>query len=237
MSEYRPKILIIEDQEQVREFVGHLLDSHDFSTVSACCGEEGLRLASEHNPDVILLDLGMPDIDGMEVLRRLREWSRTPVIVLSVRDAETDKVGALDEGADDYLTKPFSSKELLARIRVALRHVAQRNSDDETMVFESGDLRVNLSERRAYLDGEPLSLTATEYRLLSTMVGHAGKVLTYRFLLKEVWGPGYVDRSHYVRIYMARLRDKLGDDPGRQRYIVTETGVGYRLRGQSSDIS
>ena len=234
MTDYTPKILIVEDEPQMRNFVTTLLESHDFSTVAATDGEEGIRLATQHNPDVVLLDLGLPDIDGMEVLERLREWTQTPVIVLSVRDRETDKVEALDEGADDYLTKPFGSRELLARLRVALRHAAQRDADDESMVFEAGDLQVDLAKRKVTVGGEPVSLTQTEYRLLSTLIRHAGKVLTHRRILKEVWGPNYVDRSHYVRVYVARLRDKLSDDPSGPDYLVTETGVGYRLEDEST---
>jgi len=234
MNDYTPKILVVEDERQMRKFVTTLLESHDFDPIAASDGEQGVRLATQHNPDVILLDLGLPEMSGLGVLERIREWTQTPIIILSVRDREQDKVEALDQGADDYLTKPFGSEELLARLRVALRHVAQRDADDDTLVFESGGLRVNLAERRVYLEGEPVSLTDTEYRLLRTMVRHAGKVLTYRFILKEVWGPNYVDRNHYVRVYMARLREKLGDDEPPQQYIVTETGVGYRLRDASA---
>ena len=234
MSEPDPKILIVEDEQQMRRFVTTLLESHGFSTIAASAGEQAVRLATQHNPEVVLLDLELPDIDGMEVLDQLREWTQTPVIVVSVRDRETDKVEALDAGADDYLTKPFGSQELLARVRVALRHVAQRDADDESMTFSVDNLEFVLDKRRVTVDGEQVSLTATEYRLLSTMIRHAGKVLTHRRILKEVWGPNYVDRDHYVRVYMARLRDKLSDDPSGPRYLVTETGVGYRLRDQAT---
>ena len=234
MTKHLPTILVVEDEPQMREFVVALLESHEYRPVAASSGSEAISLATQYRPDVILLDLGLPDIDGIDVIRRLRKWTQTPIIVLSVRDREQDKIAALDEGADDYLTKPFGSGELQARIRVALRHLVQRDSDDESAVVETGDLRVDHARRRAFLDGAPLELTDTEYRLLSIMIRHVGKVLTYRFLLKEVWGPGYVERNHYVRIYMARLRDKLKDDPAHQHYIVTETGVGYRLRDHSS---
>lgn len=236
MTDFCPRILVVEDEERMRHFIGALLESHDFTFLAAGTGKEGLRLATEYNPEVILLDLGLPDQDGLEVLKSLRTWSDIPIIVLSVRDREQDKVTALDEGADDYLTKPFSSRELLARIRVALRHLAQRDgdSDADQQWFELGQLRICLARREIFLDQEPVELTPTEFRLLQTMVRHVGKVLTYRFLLQQVWGPAYVERSHYVRIYMARLREKLGDDPTRQRYIVTETGVGYRLRDHLS---
>ncbi|MFB6262296.1 MAG: response regulator [Bradymonadaceae bacterium] len=230
MTDYTPQILVVEDEDQMQTFVTTLLESHDYRTVVAADGEEGVRLAAQHNPDVILLDLGLPNLEGVEVIERLREWTQTPIIVVSVRDDERQKVRALDEGADDYVTKPFDSNELLARVRVALRHVAQRDADDENLVFETGDLRVDLAQRRVFVDEEPVSLTETEYRLLSTLIRHAGKVLTHRFILEEVWGPNYVDRKHYVRVYMARLRDKLESDQNDDEYIETETGVGYRLR-------
>jgi two-component system KDP operon response regulator KdpE len=230
MTEHDAHVLVVEDESQMQTFVETLLTSHDYQTTIADTGEEALRLAAQHNPDVVLLDLGLPEIDGIEVIRRLREWTQTPIIVLSVRDKENDKVEALDEGADDYLTKPFGSKELLARLRVTLRHLAQRDvGDDESMIFETGALRVDFGSRRVEVEGEPVSLTPTEYQLLSTLVRHAGKVLTHRFLLEEVWGPPYTGRNHYVRVYIARLRDKLEDDPANPSYIVTETGVGYRL--------
>jgi len=233
MSDYTPKVLVVEDEAEMRSFVTTLLDSHDYAAVAAEDGAEGLRLATQHNPDVILLDLGLPDMRGLELLRKIREWTQTPVIILSVRDREDQKVEALDEGADDYLTKPFGSNELLARVRVSLRHVAQRDTEDDSRLFETGDLTVDLADHRVFVREERVSLTDTEYRLLRTMIRHAGKVLTHRFLLKEVWGPNYVDRNHYVRVYMARLRDKLEDDDTRQQYIETETGVGYRLREAS----
>jgi two-component system KDP operon response regulator KdpE len=234
MSDYTPKVLVVEDEAEMRSFLTTLLDSHDYVAVAAEDGTEGLRLATQHNPDVILLDLGLPDMTGLELLRKIREWTQTPVIILSVRDREDQKVEALDEGADDYLTKPFGSNELLARVRVSLRHVAQRDTEDDSRLFETGDLTVDLADRRVFVREERISLTDTEYRLLRTMIRHAGKVLTHRFLLKEVWGPNYVDRNHYVRVYMARLRDKLEDEDTRQQYIETETGVGYRLREASS---
>jgi two-component system KDP operon response regulator KdpE len=185
--------------------------------------------ASTRAPDLILLDLGLPDVDGVEVTRRLRQWSATPIIVLSARGQENDKIDALDAGADDYLTKPFGTGELLARMRVALRNAA-RTSRDGDPVFTVDELRVDLGARRVFVGEAEVHLTRTEYNLLATLVKHAGRVLTHRQLLKEVWGPGAVGESHYVRVYMGQLRHKLERDPARPRYLLTETGVGYRLK-------
>jgi two-component system KDP operon response regulator KdpE len=216
----------------MRRFLRTALGSNDYRLVEAETAKEGLAQAAARNPDVILLDLGLPDRDGLEVARELREWSATPIIVLSARGREEDKVKALDLGADDYLTKPFGVDELLARIRVALRHAAMPPGTAPEPVFEAGALRVDLTARRVWRGGEEIHLTPTEYKLLTTLVRHAGKVLTHRQLLKEVWGANYANQSHYVRVYMAQLRQKIEADPARPRLLLTEPGVGYRLRDQ-----
>jgi two-component system, OmpR family, KDP operon response regulator KdpE len=225
-----PLILLIEDEPQMRRFLRTALGANDYRLVEAATAKEGLAQAAARNPDVILLDLGLPDRDGLEVARELREWSGTPIIVISARGQEEDKVKALDLGADDYLTKPFGVEELLARIRVALRHAATPAGAAPEPIFESGELRVDLPNRRVWRAGEEVHLTPTEYKLLVTMVRHAGKVLTHRMLLKEVWGTNYVNQAHYVRVYLAQLRQKIEVDPARPRLLVTEPGVGYRLK-------
>jgi two-component system KDP operon response regulator KdpE len=224
----RPLLLVVDDEPQVLRFLRASLPHQGYRVIEATTGEEGLHAAATRTPDAVLLDLGLPDLDGVEVTRRLREWSTLPVIVLSARGQERDKIEALDAGADDYLTKPFGIGELLARLRVALRHAARGAS--ASPVFESGDLRVDLATRRVFSRGEEVRLTRTEYKLLALLVQHAGKVLTHRQLLKDVWGPGAVGESHYLRVYMGQLRHKLEDDPARPRHLVTEIGVGYRLR-------
>jgi two-component system KDP operon response regulator KdpE len=225
-----PLVLLIEDEPQMRRFLRTALESNDYRLVEAATAKEGLAHAAARNPDVILLDLGLPDRDGLEVARELREWSDTPIIVISARGQEADKVKALDLGADDYLTKPFGVEELLARIRVALRHAATPAGAVPAPIFESGELRVDLPNRRVWRGDTEVHLTPTEYKLLVTMVRHAGKVLTHRMLLKEVWGPNYVNQAHYVRVYLAQLRQKIESDPARPRLLLTEPGVGYRLK-------
>jgi two-component system KDP operon response regulator KdpE len=232
MDRAAPLLLLIEDEPQMRRFLRTALGANDYRLVEAETAKEGLAQAAARNPDVILLDLGLPDRDGLEVARELREWSATPIIVLSARGREEDKVKALDLGADDYLTKPFGVEELLARIRVALRHAAMPPGTAPEPVFEAGDLRVDLPARRVWRAGEEIHLTPTEYKLLTTLVRHAGKVLTHRQLLKEVWGSNYVNQSHYVRVYLAQLRQKIEADPARPRLLLTEPGVGYRLKDQ-----
>jgi two-component system KDP operon response regulator KdpE len=232
MDRPAPLVLLIEDEPPMRRFLRTALGSNDYRLVEAETAKEGLAQAAARNPDVILLDLGLPDRDGLEVARELREWSATPIIVLSARGREEDKVKALDLGADDYLTKPFGVDELLARIRVALRHAAMPPGTAPEPVFEAGALRVDLTARRVWRGGEEIHLTPTEYKLLTTLVRHAGKVLTHRQLLKEVWGANYANQSHYVRVYMAQLRQKIEADPARPRLLLTEPGVGYRLRDQ-----
>jgi two-component system KDP operon response regulator KdpE len=225
-----PLVLLIEDEPQMRRFLRTALESNDYRLVEAGTAREGLAHAAARNPDVILLDLGLPDRDGLEVARELREWSGTPIIVISARGQEADKVKALDLGADDYLTKPFGVEELLARIRVSLRHAARPPGAVPEPIFESGELRVDLPNRRVWRAGKEVHLTPTEYKLLVTLVRHAGKVLTHRMLLKEVWGPNYVNQAHYVRVYLAQLRQKIEADPARPRLLLTEPGVGYRLK-------
>jgi two-component system KDP operon response regulator KdpE len=225
-----PLILLIEDEPQMRRFLRAALSPPDYRLVEAATAKEGIAQAAGRKPDVILLDLGLPDQDGLEVTSALREWTATPIIVLSARGREQDKVAALDRGADDYLTKPFGVDELLARIRVALRHAALPPGVAPEARFEAGELQVDLLARVVRRGGEEVHLTPTEYKLLALLVRHAGKVITHRQLLKEVWGTNYAEQSHYVRVYMAQLRQKLEADPARPRLLVTEPGVGYRLK-------
>ncbi|MBO0742774.1 MAG: response regulator [Hyphomicrobiaceae bacterium] len=213
----------------MRRFLHAALDSHDYRPVEATTAKEGVAQATGRNPDVILLDLGLPDGDGIDLTRRIREWSATPIIVISARGKEQDKIAALDAGADDYLTKPFDVGELMARLRVALRHAARGDSPQEP-VFEVGELRVDQMRRQVFVGDKEVHLTPTEYKLLTLMIRHAGKVLTHRQLLKEVWGPNAVEHAHYVRVYMTQLRRKLEADATRPKYLLTEPGVGYRLR-------
>jgi len=225
------RVLVIEDEAPVRRFLRAGLVAHGYGVDEAESGELGIRLATEHPPDAVLVDLGLPGIDGHEVVKRLREWSGAPIIVLSARGQEEEKVRALDAGADDYLTKPFGFPELLARLRAALRRAASAASGSPaSSVFEEGPLRIDLAERRVFRDGAEVKLTPVEYRLLTTLAKHAGKVVTHRQLLEAVWGPDSPEENHYVRVYMAHLRRKLEPDPVRPRLFVTEAGVGYRLR-------
>jgi len=229
MTAEGPKILLIEDEQEIRRFLRVSLDSHGYRLVEAASGKDGVMHAASQQPDLMILDLGLPDIDGMEVIRQVRGWSQMPIVILSARGREQEKVDALDAGADDYLTKPFGVGELLARIRVALRHQAQGAGEGGEAVYVQGDLRVDLARRQVFLGDEEVHLTPIEYRLLTTLVKHAGKVLTHRQLLKEVWGPDSVLQTHYLRVYMAQLRRKIESDPTRPQYLRTEPGVGYRL--------
>lgn len=228
MTNRQPTVLVIEDEVPIRHFILTTLSGAGYRIVVAESGKEGLTQAMAWNPDVVLLDLGLPDLDGLEVIRRLREWTFKPIIVLTARSQEHDKVAALDLGADDYLTKPFGIEELLARMRVALRRTARTEAGES--VFQMGDLRVDLEKRLVFLGGEEVHLSATEYKLLAVLVRHAGKVITHRQLLKEVWGPLHADEAQYLRVYMRQLRAKLEENPARPRYLLTEIGVGYRLR-------
>lgn len=220
-------MLVVEDEPQVRRFLRASLTSHGYRMVEAATMREAEQLATSHNPDLFLLDLGLPDGDGLDLTRALREWTRAPIIVLSARGREEDKVNALDAGADDYLTKPFGVNELLARLRVALRRA--QAAPQEMPLIDIGPLRVDLARREVTMEGREVRLTPTEFRLLALLARNAGKVLTHRQILREVWGPN-ATQSHYVRVQMAELRKKLEADPARPRLLVTEVGVGYRLR-------
>ncbi|SRR6266851_1929552 len=226
-----PLILLIDDELPIRRFLRVALGGDGYRLLEAETGEQGLRLAAQQPPDLVILDLGLPDIDGQTVLRRLREWLQAPIVILSVRDQDQQKIDALDGGADDYLTKPFSTGELLARIRVALRHAAGPTNNEESSVFVSGDLKVDLAARRVFVQKNEVHLTPLEYKLLTTLVRHAGKVLTHRFLLKEVWGPHHTQETHYLRVFIAGLRRKIHDSLP-PRYLLTEPGVGYRLSAE-----
>lgn len=222
-------ILLIEDEPEIRRFLRTTLPAHGFRLYEASTGKDGLTEAQARNPDLLLLDLGLPDVDGTDIIREVREWTSTPIIVLSARDMEQIKVAALDLGADDYVTKPFGMEELLARIRTALRHASQSAEVSEP-VFALGDMRADLGRRQVSMAGKEIHLTPIEYKLLTTLIRHAGKVMTHRQLLKEVWGPLHVEEGHYLRVYMRQLRNKLERNPAHPRHLVTELGVGYRLR-------
>lgn len=223
------KVLIVEDDLQMQRFLQVLLKGHDYEIFCVTTAKEGVVKTAEINPDVILLDLGLPDLDGLNVVAQIREWSSVPIIVISARDQENDKVKALDNGADDYLTKPFGSAELLARIRVALRHTNQQNIPG-TLRLESEELTIDFSQRLVWRHGELVHLTPTEYRILHLLASHSGKVLTYRQILKQIWGNSHVEQNHYVRVHMAQLRHKLEDNPAQPRYLLTEIGIGYRFQ-------
>jgi len=225
-----PVVVVIEDDPQIRRFLRPALTSHGFRVTEAANAEDGLRETASRPPDLIILDLGLPDLDGLDVIRRLREWTQVPIIVLSARGQEQDKVSALEAGADDYLTKPFSIGELLARIRVALRHAERAAAQPSEPAFALGDLRVDLAARRVFVADREIHLTPIEYKLLTTLVRHAGKVVTHGQLLREVWGPKQEGQSHYVRVYMTHLRHKIEAEPAQPRYLITEPGVGYRLK-------
>ncbi len=223
-------ILVIEDDPQIRRFLRATLADNGYTYLDAPTAQDGLRILGMQHPDLIILDLGLPDLDGLEVTRRVREWTSTPIIVLSARNQERDKVDALDAGADDYLTKPFGTAELLARMRVALRHAIQVTQGTDEPIFTTGELRVDLAHRRIFVVEREIHLTPIEYKLLIVLVQYAGKVVTRKQLLHDVWGPSYVDEMHYLRVYMGQLRHKLETDPTRPIYLITEPGVGYRLK-------
>ena len=229
-SKSKGLILLIEDEPQMLRLLRIILQSQGYGLVESPTGQEGLMQAATRAPDMVLLDLGLPDIDGLEVTRRLREWSDVPIIVISAREQEQDKIKALDAGADDYLTKPFGAGELLARIRVAMRHKALREAGQHESVFTLGNLRVDLARRQVFLNEKEVHLTPIEYKLLTVLIKNAGKVLTHRQLLKEVWGPPYLTETQYLRVYMAQLRHKLEADPARPSFLINELGVGYRLK-------
>ncbi|HEX2906196.1 MAG TPA: response regulator [Phototrophicaceae bacterium] len=223
-----PQILIVDDEAQIRRFLRISLEANGYQVSEVVTGQEAILKTAQLHPDLVILDLGLPDLDGLEVLKRLREWTKTPVIVLSVRDSDHDKVAALDAGADDYLTKPFSLEELMARIRTAQRHTQPQQ---EEAIFMSGHLQVDLARRLVTVNGELVKLTPTEYALLRLLIQHAGRVLTHQQILHEVWGPEYVHETHYLRVYFAQLRQKIEVDPALPEIILTEPGVGYRLIG------
>ena len=228
----KPTVVLVEDEPEIRRFLRATLTAEGCRLFEAVTGEEGLREAQVRQPDIVVLDLGLPDMDGLEVIRRLRQWTAVPIIVLSARGQERDKIAALDGGADDYVSKPFGVGELLARIRVLLRNAERTVREVGEPAFAVGDLHVNLAQRRVLVGSEEVHLTPIEYRLLATLVKHSGKVLTHGQVLREVWGPPYADQAHYLHVYMAQLRRKIEADPARPRYLLTETGVGYRLAAE-----
>lgn len=234
MSELPISIVVVEDEKQIRHFVRTSLEADGMAVHEADTGQQGLIEAGTRKPDVVIVDLGLPDLDGIEMIRELRAWSDVPVIVLSARSAEREKVAALDAGADDYLTKPFGVSELMARIRAQLRrrNLGAGAEEGNGGICQFGAVSLDLARRRVTRDGEVVHLTPIEYRLLVTLVRHAGRVLTHRQLLKEVWGPSHVESNHYLRIYMGHLRQKLETDPAQPQHILTETGVGYRFELQ-----
>ena len=225
-----PLILLVEDDPQIRRFLRTTLKDNAYNFIEVTSGQEAIRQVGLQHPDLIILDLGLPDMDGLEVTQSLREWTTTPILVLSARDQEQDKVKALDAGADDYLTKPFGTSELLARMRVALRHAVREMQGSENPIFSTGALRVDLAHRQVFVEEQEVHLTPIEYKLLLMLVKYAGKVVTQKQLLHDVWGPAYTNETHYTRVYMAQLRHKLEKDPTRPRYLITEPGVGYRLK-------
>jgi two-component system KDP operon response regulator KdpE len=232
MSGPPPTVLLVEDDAQIRRFLRAVVPAHGFELIEAASADLGLAQAAMRTPEVVLLDLGLPDLDGLEFIRRLREWSAIPIVVISARGLERDKVAALDAGADDYLTKPFGVDELLARLRVALRRAASAGPAAGP-IFTAGELSVDLAARVVRRAGREVHLTPTEFKLLSLLVRHAGRVVTHRQLLLEVWGPGSVESAHYLRVQMYGLRHKLEEVPARPRYLLTEPGVGYRLRDEA----
>jgi two-component system KDP operon response regulator KdpE len=237
MTEHRPLVLVVEDEPQMRRFIRATLTSHGYRLLEAGTAAEALTLATTHNPELVLLDLGLPDGDGIEITRRIREWSTMPIIVISARGREDDKVTTLDAGADDYLTKPFGVNELLARMRVALRHAQTPTSANSTQVMTFGDLKIDLARREVLVGTNQVHLTPIEYKLLVFLAHHAGKVVTHQQILKEVWGPVYANQAHYVRVHMAELRKKIESNPARPKLLVTEPGVGYRLRDREIEES
>lgn len=227
MSETGQRVLVVDDENAIRRYLRAALSAQGFAIVEAANGQEAINAVVSNHPDLIILDLGLPDFDGIEVTRRLREWSQTPIIILSVREAENDKIAALDAGADDYLTKPFSTGELMARMRVALRRMS--NTPDEP-VLQVDNLKMDVSRRIVMVDDEQISLTPTEYEILRLLLQNAGKVLTHRQLLRQVWGTAYESEMHILRVNISNLRRKIEPDPSRPHYLLTEPGVGYRIR-------
>ncbi len=224
-----PRILIVDDEPQIRRFLRASLQAHDYTVVEADTGKEGVRQATLQKPELVILDLGLPDTDGLDVITSLREWSKVPIIVLSVRSDESDKIEALDRGANDYVTKPFSMGELLARMRACLRQKAVDSSEAGTTIT-AGEIVIDLVKRLVTVSGKAVRLSRKEYDLLRILASHAGKVITHQQLLQEVWGQGYVEETQYLRVYVGQLRQKLEQDPAAPRHLLTEPGVGYRLQ-------
>ncbi len=224
-----PKVLIVDDEPQIRRFLRASLQAHDFQVIEAENGKEGVRACTVQKPELLILDLGLPDMDGLDVIKLVREWSTIPIIVLSLRSDDTDKIEALDRGANDYVTKPFSMGELLARMRVALRQ-GPRDGSDAGPLIAAGDIAIDLSKRLVTVAGTPVRLSRKEYDLLRILASHPGKVITHQQLLQEVWGQAYVEETQYLRVYIGQLRQKLEKEPAAPKYLVTEPGVGYRLQ-------
>jgi two-component system KDP operon response regulator KdpE len=234
MTEPKPLVLVVEDEPQMRKFVRIALESHDYRVIEATTAAEAIQQAISYTPDAVVLDLGLPDMDGMAVTRRLREWSTVPILVVSARGQEDSKVKALDGGADDYITKPFGAAELMARLRVALRHAAESRDMLPNAVIRLGDeVEVDLVRRLVRVRGEEIHLTPIEYKLLTALVKHAGMVMTHRQLLERVWGPGHAHQMQYLRVYMTQLRHKLESNPARPQLLLTEPGIGYRLKADA----
>jgi len=227
MGETGQRVLVVDDETSIRRYLRAALGAQGFTIYEAGNGQEAINAVISHHPDIIILDLGLPDFDGIEVTRRLREWSETPIIVLSVREAETDKIAALDAGADDYLTKPFGTGELMARMRVVMRRIGVKPDEP---VIQVDNLKMDLSRRLVTVDDNQISLTPTEYEILRLLLQNAGKVLTHRQLLKQVWGTTYESEMHILRVNISNLRRKIEPDPSRPHYLMTEPGVGYRIR-------
>jgi len=227
MNEAGQRVLVVDDENSIRRYLRAALSAQGFAIYEAANGQEAINAVISHHPDIIILDLGLPDFDGIEVTRRLREWSQTPIIILSVREAENDKIAALDAGADDYLTKPFSTGELMARIRVAMRHLAGKPDEP---VLQVDNLKMDLSRRLVTVNEDQISLTPTEYEILRLLLQNAGKVLTHHQLLRQVWGAAYESEMHILRVNISNLRRKIEPDPSRPHYLLTEPGVGYRIR-------
>ncbi|MEQ1620092.1 MAG: response regulator [Methylococcales bacterium] len=230
MAKSDPVVIVIEDDPPIRRFLRTSLSTQGFTVFEADSGKQGIIEAGIRKPDLVILDLGLPDMDGVDVIKAIRRWSKLPIIILSARSSEQQKIDALDAGADDYLTKPFGFGELLARIRVALRHSINPQELSQTGEFATANLKVNLHNRVVSIDDQEIHLTPIQYRLLTVLIKNAGRVLTQQQILKEVWGPSYQENAHYLRIYMSQLRQKLEADPAQPKFLLTESGVGYRLK-------
>jgi len=230
VTDASPVVLLVEDEAQMRKFVHLALEAQAYRVIEVESGRDALQQAAAYTPDIVLLDLGLPDMDGLDVVRRLREWSAVPILVISARGREQEKVEALDAGADDYLTKPFGTAELMARVRVALRHASRSPQDPTSSVVTVGELKIDLMKRLVFVDDREVHLTPIEYKLLATLMNHAGRVMTHKQLLDQVWGPGHSHQMQYLRVYMTQLRQKLERNPARPKYLLTEPGVGYRIK-------